>query len=78
MHLSHTTQHTRPLSQFIYQAAGQHCCEVATHRHGCCVLQRFIDFATPGQRKELVEHIASHALSLSQVSSSAVGPMWLA
>lgn len=68
----HSQTHSLPVfathTQFIYQAAGQHCCEVATHRHGCCVLQRCIDFATPSQRKELVEHIASHALSLSQVS----------
>ena len=54
-------------SQFIYEAAGQHCVEIATHRHGCCVLQRCIDFATPHQKKTLVEKIASHALVLSQV-----------
>jgi hypothetical protein len=26
-------------AQFIYDAAGAHCVEIATHRHGCCVLQ---------------------------------------
>lgn len=26
-------------SQFIYQAAGANCVDIATHRHGCCVLQ---------------------------------------
>lgn len=37
-------------SQFIYDAACGHCVEIATHRHGCCVLQRCIDFATPAQK----------------------------
>ncbi len=40
--------------------------EIATHRHGCCVLQRCIDFATPSQKKALVEVISTHALVLSQ------------
>ena len=26
-------------SQFIYDAAAAHCLDIATHRHGCCVLQ---------------------------------------
>jgi hypothetical protein len=54
-------------SQFVYNAAQKHCMEIATHRHGCCVLQRCIDFATPQQKTELVLEIASHALQLSQV-----------
>lgn len=54
-------------SQFVYDAAERHCMEIATHRHGCCVLQRCIDFATPKQKTELVQEIAKHALRLSQV-----------
>lgn len=54
-------------SQFVYNAAGAHALEIATHRHGCCVLQRCIDFATPYQRRVLVDNIAQHALPLSQV-----------
>ena len=42
--------------------------EVATHRHGCCVLQRCIDFANGQQRRRLVNEISSNALVLSQVS----------
>merc|ERR1712176_331311 len=52
--------------QFIYDAAGSHCVEIATHRHGCCVLQRCIDHATPEQRTNLVKEIAQHAYILSQ------------
>ena len=33
-------------SQFVYDAACLHTTDIATHRHGCCVLQRCIDFAT--------------------------------
>jgi hypothetical protein len=54
-------------SQFIYDAAKAHCVEIATHRHGCCVLQRCIDFATPDQKTELVQEVARHGLVLSQV-----------
>lgn len=53
--------------QFIYDAAGTYCVEVASHRHGCCVLQRCIDFATNQQRQRLVEEIARNGLVLSQV-----------
>ena len=54
-------------SQFIYDAAVEHCMEVATHRHGCCVLQRCIDFANAPQRRRLVQEISSNALGLAQV-----------
>jgi len=46
--------------------------EIATHRHGCCVLQRCIDFATPVQKKLLVAEIAANALPLSQVRRTAM------
>lgn len=53
-------------SQFIFDAAASHCVEIATHRHGCCVLQRCVDFASGVQRDRLVAEIASNALVLSQ------------
>jgi pumilio RNA-binding family len=53
-------------NQFIYDAAKVHCVEIATHRHGCCVLQRCIDHAIDEQRRPLVHEIASQALVLSQ------------
>ena len=54
-------------SQFVYDAACGHTKDIATHRHGCCVLQRCVDFATPVQKQRLVEEIAANALVLSQV-----------
>lgn len=40
--------------------------EVATHRHGCCVLQRCIDHASEIQRAQLVSEITYNALTLVQ------------
>ena len=40
--------------------------EVATHRHGCCVLQRCIDHASEHQRVQLVNEITYNALTLVQ------------
>jgi Pumilio-family RNA binding repeat len=56
-------------SQFIYDAACANTMEIATHRHGCCVLQRCIDFATPMQKRRIVEEIGHNAYLLSQVAS---------
>ena len=77
--LRHTTHHNTLPShtppQFIYDAAAEHCVDIATHRHGCCVLQRCIDYATNVQKKALIKRIADHSLMLSQVRADApAGP----
>lgn len=38
--------------------------DVATHRHGCCVIQRCIDHASEDQRAYLTDEIARNAFSL--------------
>ena len=45
--------------QFIYDAvtSGNNCVAVATHRHGCCVLQRCIDHASESQKVQLIQEI---------------------
>jgi len=53
-------------SQFIYDAAIGCCVEIASHRHGCCVLQRCIDFATHEQRTAMIMEISANAFVLSQ------------
>ncbi|CAI2166966.1 15262_t:CDS:10 [Funneliformis geosporum] len=53
-------------NQFIYNAVCKNCIEVATHRHGCCVLQRCIDHASEAQKVQLVTEITYHALTLVQ------------
>ncbi|OAD75540.1 hypothetical protein PHYBLDRAFT_98829, partial [Phycomyces blakesleeanus NRRL 1555(-)] len=53
-------------NQFIYDAVSASCIKVATHRHGCCVLQRCIDHAAPYQKEQLVSVITFLALPLVQ------------
>jgi hypothetical protein len=55
-------------NQFIYDSVSQagHCVEVATHRHGCCVLQRCIDHASDSQKIQLINEIIANALVLVQ------------
>lgn len=53
-------------NQFIYNAIAANLIEVATHRHGCCVLQRSIDHASPAQRVQLVTEIIFNSLYLVQ------------
>lgn len=56
----------KKFDQFIYNAVAQNCVEVATHRHGCCVLQRCVDHASDHQRVQLVQEITYNALTLVQ------------
>ncbi|CAG8771581.1 15905_t:CDS:2, partial [Acaulospora morrowiae] len=53
-------------NQFVYNAVSKNCVEVATHRHGCCVLQRCIDHASESQKIQLVTEITFNALTLVQ------------
>jgi hypothetical protein len=57
---------TAPDAQFIFDAVGNNCVEVGTHRHGCCVLQRCIDHATGEQKLWLIQRITEHARILVQ------------
>ncbi|KAK4516671.1 uncharacterized protein ATC70_011648 [Mucor velutinosus] len=53
-------------NQFIYDTVSEHCIQVASHKHGCCVYQRCIDYATESQKVQLVNVITQHALPLVQ------------
>ncbi|KAF1918021.1 armadillo-type protein [Ampelomyces quisqualis] len=53
-------------AQFIFDAVGEHCVTVGTHRHGCCVLQRCIDHASGFQKVDLVRKITAHSFNLVQ------------
>lgn len=52
-------------NQFIFETASLHCNEIATHRHGCCVLQRCLDHGNLAQRKQLSLKVAENATNLS-------------
>ncbi|KAJ1645652.1 hypothetical protein LPJ64_002769 [Coemansia asiatica] len=53
-------------NQFIYDSVAQSCSEVATHRQGCCVFQRCIDYSTGEQKRQLVDVVIDEALALVQ------------
>lgn len=53
-------------AEFIYEAVGQNCVTVGTHRHGCCVLQRCIDHASGAQKARLIAQITSNSFALVQ------------
>ncbi|TQS39181.1 hypothetical protein Golomagni_00299 [Golovinomyces magnicellulatus] len=53
-------------AQFIFDAVGQHCVDVGTHRHGCCVLQRCIDHTDGDQKAWLIRQISNNAYVLVQ------------
>ena len=54
------------LNQFIYDSVCRNVVDVATNRHGCCVLQRCIDSASEYQREALVTCIVDSAVELVQ------------
>ena len=53
-------------AEFIYQAVGNFCVKVGTHRHGCCVIQRCIDHASDEQKKRLIAQITMNSIALVQ------------
>ena len=53
-------------AEFIYEAVGENCVTVGTHRHGCCVIQRCIDHASGPQKARLVSQITGNSFSLVQ------------
>ncbi|KAI3978521.1 hypothetical protein MKX01_015696 [Papaver californicum] len=53
-------------NKFIFDAAARFCTDIAIDRHGCCVLQKCITFATGGCRDKLVAEICVNGLFLAQ------------
>ena len=39
-----------PYNDFIYDEVRENCLSISTHKHGCCILQKCIDYATPIQK----------------------------
>lgn len=46
--------------QFIFDAVCNEFTEIATHRHGCCVLQRCLDHGIPEQRQTLCNKLLEY------------------
>ncbi|CAL5329614.1 unnamed protein product [Camellia sinensis] len=53
-------------SGFIFVAAAKYCVDIATHQHGCCVLQRCINHSTGEHLDNLVTEISANGLLLAQ------------
>jgi hypothetical protein len=53
-------------NQFIYDAMTDNCVEVATHKVGCTLINRCIDYANEQQMLQLVTKIGANSLSLVQ------------
>lgn len=51
--------------QFIFDTACENALEIATHRHGCCVLQRCLDFGTKEQCQKLCDKLLSNINKLT-------------
>ncbi|EPX74553.1 RNA-binding protein [Schizosaccharomyces octosporus yFS286] len=52
--------------ELLFFSIKRHVLKLATHRHGCCVLQRSLDATKGLMKNQLVEEIISHALFLVQ------------
>ncbi|XP_044507394.1 putative pumilio homolog 7, chloroplastic isoform X2 [Mangifera indica] len=53
-------------NSFIFVAAAKYCVEIATHQHGCCVLQRCISHSSGEYRENLVAEISANGLRLAE------------
>ncbi|KAF8404582.1 hypothetical protein HHK36_009469 [Tetracentron sinense] len=52
--------------QFIFDAAAKFCVDIATHKHGCCVLQQCIAHSAGKHRENLVAEISANGFLLAQ------------
>jgi hypothetical protein len=53
-----------PVNQFIYDMICDSYVELATNKHGCCVIQKCLDYATPHQKVELMKRTLANTLIL--------------
>ncbi|KAK4341453.1 hypothetical protein RND71_039954 [Anisodus tanguticus] len=53
-------------NKVIFDVASRHCVDIATHRYGCCVLNKCITYSTGKQREKLLVEICSNGLKLAQ------------
>ncbi|KAG5541710.1 hypothetical protein RHGRI_021517 [Rhododendron griersonianum] len=53
-------------NRFIFDAAAKFCVEIATHQHGCCVMNQCITQSVGKCQEKLVAEIAANGLYLAQ------------
>jgi len=52
--------------QFIFEAAAKYCADIATHRNGCCVMQRCVAYSAGEYQTHLAHEICANGLLLAQ------------
>jgi len=52
------------LTQWIYDCCMQHCVEIGSHKHGCCVMQRCLEKGIFAQKLQLSDVIVKYLPSL--------------
>ncbi|CAH8392739.1 unnamed protein product [Eruca vesicaria subsp. sativa] len=53
-------------NKFVLEGATRFCATIATHEHGCCVLQHCVQYSDGAERENLVAEIARNSLHLAQ------------
>lgn len=53
-------------TEMFHRVVIANCLDVAKDRHGCCVLQRCMDFAAAETKRALLDAVARHGLELAQ------------
>jgi len=53
-----------PHATFIFERVASDLLAIATHRHGCCVVQRSLDHADPTHREAIIAEVVRHAAKL--------------
>jgi pumilio RNA-binding family len=53
-----------PTNQFVYNAFLNEFIGLSTHKHGCCVIQKSIDFANKKQEEEIIKRVIQNTYIL--------------
>jgi pumilio RNA-binding family len=53
-----------PLNQFVYDIIVESLIDITTHKHGCCVLQKCIEYATNDQKKVIINKLVENTILL--------------
>ncbi|KAF3338079.1 putative pumilio 8 [Carex littledalei] len=55
-------------NKLIFDAAIEHCVEISTHQHGCCVMQKCIAHSSDEHRERLIDAICANGQDLAKDS----------
>jgi len=58
------TEDLERFTKFIFEACSEHCIEIGSHKHGCCVMQRCLEKGREHQKLQLADVIIRQLPSL--------------